>query len=345
MKTVGGAELQQYLIGRGLREAGHEVCYLTLDYGQPRIQTIDGVGFIKTYASNDGIPVLRYFYPRLYAIWRGLRQADADIYYLRGASFLTSVLFLFCRLTNKRFVFAAAHDTDFIPKQALISNPRDRILYRCGLPKADAIIVQSQAQQRLSERTMSRKGVLIRSMYACGSRSAIERKHVLWVSTLRHWKRPGLFLDLATLHPDEEFVMIGGRGHDRVLYDRIRTRASSISNVRFLGFRPFEETEAFFDRAKIFVNTSEHEGFPNTFLQAWSRGVPVLSFVDPDDVIATHGLGEVVTSQDELDGAFRKLIREHASYAARISNYFEENHSLAAIRQYEKLFHDLLRAP
>jgi len=64
-----------------------------------------------------------------------------------------------------------------------------------------------------------------------------------------------------------------------------------------MGKLPFEETLKIFDGATLFVNTSksESEGFPNTYIQAWLRGVPVISFdVDPDGVIAKNGLGKVV---------------------------------------------------
>lgn len=65
-----------------------------------------------------------------------------------------------------------------------------------------------------------------------------------------------------------------------------------------------------FDRARVFVNTSETEGFPNTFLQAWIRGIPVVSFFDPDDVIRREGLGHAVASLDEMASAAHSLVTD-----------------------------------
>ena len=46
------------------------------------------------------------------------------------------------------------------------------------------------------------------------------------------------------------------------------------------------------DRSRAVVLTSRHEGMPNVFLEAWARGVPVLSLhFDPDGKIAKEGLG------------------------------------------------------
>jgi glycosyltransferase involved in cell wall biosynthesis len=63
-----------------------------------------------------------------------------------------------------------------------------------------------------------------------------------------------------------------------------------------------------FDRAKVFLNTSSIEGFPNTFLQAWIRGVPVVSFFDPDALIRRLSLGRVASSLDEMREAIRGLL-------------------------------------
>lgn len=343
--TIGGAELQQTFIGKGLREKGYDVSYVSLDHGQPDIENIEGLKIYKSFKPNEGIYRVRFFYPRLYKIWKALKRAEADLYYVRCATFLPGVLAIFCKIYGKRFVFAGAHDTDFIPNKFRFLTKRDKIFYKCGLRHADAIIVQSNVQNNLLWRNFGLKGHMIRNFYPYNetSFSDSERKYILWVSTIRTWKRPIQFIRLAESFPDENFVMIGGRSsiRNRDLYDEIEQRGKKVKNLKFLGFQPLEITEGYFDKCKIFVNTSEYEGFPNTFLQSWSRGIPVISYVDPDRVVQTNRLGIVVRSERHLHTALSTFLSYPSWDRGAILDYFRQNHSAKILDQYCSLFDEL----
>jgi len=343
VERIGGAELQQIHIGKGLLRRGYNVCYITCDYGQEDAKIIDGIVIYKAFREDVGIPVFRFLYPRLYKIWMSLLKADADIYYCRAAGFMPSILAIFCRLYKKKFIFAAAHDTDFIPSQLLIANWRDKFLYQIGLRHAHHILVQSNVQKELLRRNFGLDGTVIRNFFdsdivPCNNKNEI----ILWVATIRSWKRPLEFIQLARLFPNENFVMIGGKDSSECdLYHAVEMECSLLSNIKFIGFQPLFETEKYFDKCKIFVNTSETEGFPNTFLQAWSRGVPVISYVDPDDLIKMYRLGAVVQSDLELANALRLLLGSTLQSSKRIQDYFREYHSLGVIDQYIPLLENL----
>ncbi|MCA1656367.1 MAG: glycosyltransferase, partial [Actinobacteria bacterium] len=83
-------------------------------------------------------------------------------------------------------------------------------------------------------------------------------------------------------------------------------------NVCLAPPRPRDELIALYARAVAVVNTSGFEGFPNTFMEAWACGVPVLSLsVDPDGVIERHGLGGVA------HGSLERLAELGRSYWMR----------------------------
>jgi glycosyltransferase involved in cell wall biosynthesis len=94
--------------------------------------------------------------------------------------------------------------------------------------------------------------------------------------------------------------MIGG-ADDREYFAEIAARARSLPNVDFLGFVPHAEIETHFDHARMVINTSEpKEGFPNTFLQAWSRAIPTVSFVRPASYLEGSPVQISVGDLDEM---------------------------------------------
>jgi glycosyltransferase involved in cell wall biosynthesis len=73
------------------------------------------------------------------------------------------------------------------------------------------------------------------------------------------------------------------------------------ANLRVEGAVPHNRVMDLMSSAILLVNTSELEGFPNVFLEAWSCGTPVATLgVDPDGLIHDEGLGWVCDSVDEL---------------------------------------------
>lgn len=341
---IGGAEMQQLFIGSGLRQRGYSISFVTTDHGQPDRETIDGMTIYKTCREDDGLPIVRFLHPRITAIWQALKRVNADIYYCRAAGFLPAVLALFCGKYGKQFVFAGAHDTDFLPGKELIRFSRDRFLYHYGLRRSSAVIVQSEYQKNLLWRNYGIYGEVIRNVSVGEAKALplVNRRLVLWVSTIRKWKRPLLFIELAKAFPEERFIMIGGPdGRDRELNEEVARGCAALPNMEFYGFQPFLKTEQYFDQCRVFINTSEMEGFPNTFLQCWRRGIPVISYVDPDGVIERFGLGRTVGTGEEMKEALKQELSLANTSAETIVSYVRENHSSNVIDKYVELFNGL----
>lgn len=341
IQVVGGAELQQVLVARGLARRGYPVSMICLDFGQPDACEIDGVVVHKAHGPDEGIPVLRFLWPRLTSIWGCLERADADIYYQRAAGMLTGVMAAYSRRRGRRSVFAVAGDP-------MIRFARDRKIYEYGLRNVDCVVVQNSAQQQFLEERFGRESVIIPNCYEPEPRSGEPvETDVLWVSTLRQLKRPDRFLDLAAAVPSCRFTMIGGAGDgEAALYDAIRDRARTLPNVRFVGFAPYSEVSRYFDGTRLFVNTSETEGFPNTFLQAWARKVPTLSFIDCGARFRGEPVGQVVASEEEMAVLVRKLLANDAErirLGSIARDYVAMHHFPERVLDaYEKVFRSLL---
>ena len=139
-----------------------------------------------------------------------------------------------------------------------------------------------------------------------------------------------MLLDVAERLPSIDFTMVGGKLPDAPeLYEEAAARAAALPNVAFLGSVPFNEMGELYARAQVLVCTSEIEGFPNTFLQAWASGTPVVSTVDADGVIATHRLGTVCEAPDEMADEIEVVLSEAASsreLGDRCRGYVQEHH-------------------
>lgn len=343
MPVVGGVQVQLSLLAKAFVKAGYRVSMVTLDYGQPDGAVIDGVTVYKTFRPDAGVPVLRFLHPRLTSIWRALGRAGADVYYQSGAGMLTGVLAAFCRRYGKRFVYAGASNVDFLPGQQSIHYRRDRALFEYGLRRADAVVVQNAGQLDNCRLHYGRDALLIPMCYAPPPQARADTAGVvLWVAMMRELKRPELFLEIARRLPRHRFVMVGGpigggaRSSDLDYFRSVERGAAQLDNVEFAGFVPYTRIDAYFDRARLFVNTSRIEGFPNTLLQSWARGVPTLTFLE------LAGTCLQMRDVDHATAKVRELMENDIAWrdeSKRCKTYFEQHHSVGeAVRAYGELF-------
>jgi glycosyltransferase involved in cell wall biosynthesis len=340
IQVVGGAEVQQAILARLFAANGYRVSMIALDYGQPSVASVDGVTAYKAFAPRAGAPLLRFLHPRMTSMWRALRNADADIYYSRSASIWLWLMTEFCRRRGRRSIYAGASDKDFVPDiGGQVRYARDRWLYRRGLAQVDRIVAQNETQRASCRAVHRREAVVIPSCYQPPENKDFLKTadRVLWVGMLHENKRPELFLELAARLPHRRFVMIGGpREGSRAFFERIRASAQALPNLELTGFLPLAQVEPWFDRARVLVNTSTYEGMPNTFLQAWARGVPTVATVDVDAPV-----NKVVANVEELAAGVEKAFSD-PSLGERCREYFERQHSPAGVLEhYARLFDEL----
>jgi glycosyltransferase involved in cell wall biosynthesis len=309
---IGGMQVQQTLLGRQLVKRGFDVSMVVADLGQPDGASWDGITTWRTFKPEAGIPVLRYVHPRWTSIWSALKRADADIYYVSGVGMMLGLVGMFARRYGRKFVYRLASTSDCHPDTICVKYWRDRQLYAYGLERADLVLSQTPEQQRLMLRHYCRTSLVVPSLLEAPGRcdSFGERStDVLWVGALRPLKRPSLLLDLARRLPHLKFEVAGGPSpDDPTLFEAVKREAQALPNVRFLGPVPFHDVRLLFERARLLVGTSEIEGVPNTYLQAWGHGVPVVAYLDPEHLIAHNGLGQVVRSPDQMAEAVTKLL-------------------------------------
>jgi len=331
---IGGAEIQQYLLAREFLNRGLSVSFILKSNSTINGSEIDGVKLIESYGSTEGVRFVRAVYPRLPKLWRALVEADADLYYLRGARDIASVVAHFCQLNRRKFFHAIAHDDD-CSWVALRRQGLRRFVYVHGLRRATNVLAQTSVQQRLLLENFGVRAELVRNIMPVPdialSASGGGLRRVLWVGTIAPTKRPELLLAIAGRFPNIQFDMIAPWKRRNSRYcEEILRRTKEVPNVRHIPFVPFSEIGAYYSNADAVLVTSAAEGFPNVLLQAWSYGKPVISTYDPDGVIAQRGLGFDATTEQECTEAIERIQSgsiDLRTYSQRARGYVEQFHS------------------
>ena len=320
LKYIGGETVQHVLLARAWRDLGYDVSIVVFDDGQGARRVIDGITTIAAHGRTAGVPGLRFFHPRASKLFAALAAADADVYYQSPAGAFTGITAWFCRMTGRKFIFRVASDSDCEKEHGRLPLWRDRRLFHYGLHHADLIAVQTDVQARMLRENHELDSHVVNMLVEPPRRTAApdpatDDAHkdidVLWIGNLRTLKRPELALELARQLPHVNFTLAGGPlpgAASRIYFDDVKAAAARLPNVRMPGPVKYTDSGAWFDRAKVFLNTSSIEGFPNTFLQAWIRGLPVVSFFDPDGLIRRLQLGAVCKSVDDMREAIRGLL-------------------------------------
>ena len=338
---IGGVERQAALMARWFAKHGHSVSVLTCDEGQEDEVRVDGVRILKMCRKEAGIKGLRFFWPKWTSLAAAMRRADADVYYQNCGEYVTGQVALWCRRHDRGFVYSVASDPDCDPRLPEMHKMRERVLYRYGLKHADQVIVQTHRQQEMLQAGFQRDSLIIpMPCLGPGPDERVERDEasrdsgrVLWIGRIVEVKRPDRLLDLAAACPDVTFDVVGPAS-DAEYARPICERARTLKNVVLHGPVARERVSEFYRKARIMCCTSDYEGFPNTFLEAWSQGLPIVSTFDPDNLIANNHMGHVASDQQGLADGIHVLLNnsrqwQEASQAAR--QYYLSNHTVDAV--------------
>lgn len=347
---VGGVERQTSLMCRWLAARGHKVSLLTWDEGQPDETVIDGVRVIKMCRENAGLPGLRFFTPRWTSLIKAMKSADADVYYQNCAEYITGQVALWCRIRRRGFVYSVASDPDCDQKLPAMNTLRERLLYRYGLRHANRIIVQTGHQQRMLQLGFKLDSVVLpmpcpgptATEYHPPQEPTAQNCQVLWVGRIARVKRLELLLEVAQALPNVTFHVAGMPYAGDSYSESVLNQARAFPNVTVHGMVPREQMPDLYGSVSMLCCTSLYEGFPNTFLEAWSHGLPVVSTVDPDSLIATRDLGCAAVDTSSLVSAIRKLAESPILWREQSANarqYYSENHAVDTVmRRFEQSF-------
>jgi glycosyltransferase involved in cell wall biosynthesis len=333
---IGGIEWQTSVLARWLAARGHQVSFITWHEGGPDEETLQGVRVIKVCRRTDGMKGLRFVHPRWTGLTRALRRADASVCYQNGGEVVTGQVGLWSRARRRAFVFSVASDGDCHRHPPYFQSQWESAFYRAGLRRAQRVIAQTHSQAAKLKAQLNCEATVIPMPCADApdrngtAQLAADRPRVLWIGRVCPVKRPELLLEIARACPELAFDLVGPCDADE--YGRsIAREARSLPNVAVHGAVPRAEVHTRFQNAAILCCTSEYEGFPNTFLEAWNHGLPVVSTFDPDSIIAQQGLGVAVSDAPAAATAIRNLLGDpntRRDIGTKARRYYQKTHTL-----------------
>ena len=360
----GGAEVQTWLMARELARRGFPVFFIAQSVSGKAgtRETLEGVELVW-------LPYVHHFRWRACRrYYHALLQLSPDVVVVRVTSYLVGVAGHYRKKKGGKFVWMCADNLSPLKWHALAKQREyygsmhfKQLLYAYFNALVgdliriygDRFVTHALTQNEVQREAYKRAFGTVSQRLVSGHeppaslRSPLKRLQggiVLWVANIGHRKRPEKFVELARACEGGRlsFVMIGERSDGRLL-DEIFS--GQPANLQWLGKLSFEETLTWFDQAAFFVNTSisSGEGFPNTYIQAWLRGVPTFCLgADPDGVTTENGLGCVVEDVDGLAAAISRLANDPAGYekiCTRVLKFAQENYTV--FRAVDKLLENI----
>ncbi len=284
---AGGAERQMALLADELARRGDRVALVVYPVPDPVAWLDPNLTLVQRSLHTGTAGIVSTALESLH-VARALRRADGRVIVVRTGTPVVGFIALFCLVMRRRFVFSSANDFDFLPRTDA-SRLQARI-YAFGVRHADAVVVQSAKQLELARAAFPTIKRLARiASFADDPRepyAPVEPTEFVWAGRVVDYKCPVLYADLAAALPEARFAMILHLpaelevSHAELLAE-LEAKAAHLPNLEIRAGLPHSELVEAFASAVAVVNTSSFEGMPNTYLEAWGQGVPVLAFVRP----------------------------------------------------------------
>ena len=335
----GGTEVQLYLLARELSSYPDvEVSFIVANDGEPAQETYENIDIFKSFQFKD------ILIKRISDFYKTMRKVDADIYIQSTLTAFSGMIALLCRLRGKKFVYRLASDSEvdgrYEQERGVFIDYISKFVFKF----AHLVIVQNAGQQEVLLGRKVKNISLLRSGMDANDSVVQKEDFVLWVGRSVETKRPELFIQLAKQIPEIRFVMILSGNPDNRLHQIIKNKCKEVLNLELHESLSFNETKGYFQKARIFISTSDMEGFPMVFLQAAANRTPIVSlYVDPEGILSERKCG--LFSQGNfflLKGQVSELLRDGNLYqelAENGHNFIQEN---CAITRITKQLHEKL---
>lgn len=351
-ERVGGVEVQTYLLATYLSKFGWRVDFISETKNKKKInsrESIDGitVHWIEkkdhfSFWRDDIARLLKHIKPQ-FIYQRGRSRFTASPIPVKTARQLKAVLIYHCAEDNdfiRHFNVAQVRQSskNWLKKVILgLEASLSDFFFHATINASAIIIAQTEAQQIRFKNQFNKDATVIRSAHELPHEpiQKSEPPMVFWIANTGRRKQPEKFIELAKLLSDTPYrFVIAGPIPDQEYAEELLSQIRSTPNMEYAGPLSWEESNKYFAKATFFVNTTlpGREGFPNTYIQAWMRGTPVLTLhCDPDGLIEKHKIGYHGPTVESLAVWLREHFNQSdilGSMQQRAIEYSIQNHDI-----------------
>ncbi len=312
---------------------------------------------IRICKGNLGIRKYGYFFDT-FDLYKCLKDLNPDLIYQRDGIAYTGVCAYFAKKFGKKMIWyisanSAVRALKFKFSRDLLFRYIDKKILQYGIKNTTYIIGQTKYQNDLLKRNFGRECDYIVPNFHPEPRNEIKKEEpikIVWVANIKKFKRPELFIKLSEnfqANKKVKFLMIGRKDCGK-WQSELENKIAKFSNLNYLGEKSIEQVNRILCHSHIFVHTSLSEGFPNTYIQAWMREIPVVTLdFDPDDLLKKKKIGFHSRTFEQMTKHIRYLIenedaREEMGKRAR--EYALENYTIEKIGwRYLKILNNLIK--
>jgi glycosyltransferase involved in cell wall biosynthesis len=311
-KPCGGSAVQTYGWIRGLMEEGQEVYVMTdIPAGHDKNRLKDEcrtMKLIPMYDNKKGVRWLRWLYYRLPYTYKKIKAVKPDYLYVSIPGWTSSLIGIICYWLKIKFIQRISNDNQLDKRFRKDHSRVHQFFLNLGLRLSHHVLCQNNFQLQVVREKYPGKSVIkltnpLYVKYQEAEDVFCSRRYIAWVGIYRHQKNLKLLFQVASILKKEQFVIAGKEGANCDAETRsYLEKLKQLPNVTFSGFLQRHQVLPFLANARFLLNTSHHEGFSNTFLEAWSVGTPVISGVqvNPDSIISKYDLGIIYNNVFDL---------------------------------------------
>lgn len=316
---IGGAEMQSLEIAHALKGMGHEVAYVCFSSKKYESEEYE-VHFITRRFGFDV-----FYWETRNQIYSVLKNIKPDIVYHRAFVPYSCYVASWCKSTNTPFYFHSADIYTLIRRNDSLQNILLNKMLAYTLKNATGVICQNSEQEEALKMFDISRVRKIYNIQRTNDESLLRDKqpNIVWIAKLEDSKQPEVFVDFIERYTrkDVRFSMFISRIDDNDKNRRLISRLNLNAAVTLYKGKDNTFINKFLiEKATVLVNTSVSEGISNTFIQAWMRGVPVISLnSNPDGWFDQYELGGCCKGNPLKIETLVDYIHDKSNYS-RLSN-------------------------